>query len=379
MADIRRTNYYDSKFLVEKDFNDEQNYHMDMRRRHNRVLHTAGIATGLNVTQTLARQVSISAGTAIDVNGREVVLLDPKTFDLPTFPPGTTAVFLTIEYQDLPDPNDPDKTPGLTNKFRSTIETPKVDAKTTEPSPSGLPIALAKLKLDAISGNITAIDPLVRRKASAVIDPATLPPTGIASINGVSSPGGNIDLVAAAGKSITFAPDAANRRIAIGHNIIPAEIGALATSQYDLGRRDFASALFNQGNADGAERSLPVGFAPKVILCVGHVRGVLGNRTYGGPVSALVDNTQTLRQRGNGFFVMRIDDTNWFASSDLVTDGVCAITLQAGFPTPTQREIARIFISSIAAPNVVLKLSRATVGNPLNFEIKLELLCLGSL
>ena len=66
MAEIKRPNYFTSQFLVEKDFNDEQAYHLTTRRRHNRVAHTAGVADGLDVTRVSNTQVQIGAGTAID-------------------------------------------------------------------------------------------------------------------------------------------------------------------------------------------------------------------------------------------------------------------------------------------------------------------------
>ena len=80
MADIKRLNYFNSQFLVEKDFNDEQAYHLGMRRRHNRTLHTWGVADGgLSVTKTSdGKGVSIGLGMAIDRDGQEIVLLDAQ-------------------------------------------------------------------------------------------------------------------------------------------------------------------------------------------------------------------------------------------------------------------------------------------------------------
>ena len=46
MTNIKRLNYFDAQFLGETDFTDEQTYHLEMRRRHNRLLHSWGVADG---------------------------------------------------------------------------------------------------------------------------------------------------------------------------------------------------------------------------------------------------------------------------------------------------------------------------------------------
>ena len=104
MADlIKRLNYFTSQFLVDKDFLDEQAYHVDMRRRLNRGLHTWGVVEGLTVTAS-ASKATVAKGMAIDRDGREITLLDNADVDLSGLPDGT--IYITIEYQDVRDPND---------------------------------------------------------------------------------------------------------------------------------------------------------------------------------------------------------------------------------------------------------------------------------
>ena len=75
MADdvSKRMNYFDRQFLRATDFQVEQAYHLDRRRRHNRLLHTRGIAEGLIVTPSQVpgeeRAVRVSPGTAYDAQG----------------------------------------------------------------------------------------------------------------------------------------------------------------------------------------------------------------------------------------------------------------------------------------------------------------------
>jgi hypothetical protein len=109
---IKRLRYFDKQFLVEADFTDEQKYHLGMRRRHNRLLHTPGIAQGLEVQKTDAKKVKVTPGTALDSKGQEIVLFTDFSLDLSnatSYPPNST-VYITIEYQEEAiDPQPPEK------------------------------------------------------------------------------------------------------------------------------------------------------------------------------------------------------------------------------------------------------------------------------
>lgn len=81
MAEIKRTNFFQYQLLKEADFTDEQNYHISMRRLHNRHLHISGVAGGLEVSADGTGTVKISAGFGIDGKGREIVLPDDTQID----------------------------------------------------------------------------------------------------------------------------------------------------------------------------------------------------------------------------------------------------------------------------------------------------------
>lgn len=83
-TDIERLNYYEGEFLGAVDFAAEQEYHRDMRRRHNLGQHTWGIVTGLDLAQApnggmdgSAAEVDVylQPGMAVDGLGREIVVL----------------------------------------------------------------------------------------------------------------------------------------------------------------------------------------------------------------------------------------------------------------------------------------------------------------
>lgn len=84
---IERLRYYQRQFLGAEDFQAEQGYHRDMRRRHNLTHHTWGIVTGLRLLQVLKEgtadeyDVFVQPGVAIDGYGREIVALAPIKLD----------------------------------------------------------------------------------------------------------------------------------------------------------------------------------------------------------------------------------------------------------------------------------------------------------
>lgn len=167
MADIKRLNYFTNQFLVEKDFDDEQAYHIDMRRRHNRVYHSWGVTDGLEISKTGSRQVTVSPGTAINNKGEEIIVLDSASFNLTTAESDTT-VYLTIAYQEVFD--EADHYSGGVNNYTRTTERPKIESKTERPSDSddGSVILLAQIELDG-DGNINGVDNSVREIAGSKI------------------------------------------------------------------------------------------------------------------------------------------------------------------------------------------------------------------
>jgi hypothetical protein len=314
MAEVKRPNYFTSQFLVEKDFKDEQAYHVDLRRLHNQVLHSWGIATGLEVTKTGNKQVSVSPGTAIDQQGREIVLPNnpaPAPIDLASF--GANAdVFLTIVYREVFDQADRYQSGGVDN-FTRTTERPKLEATTTAPPTDGSVIPLAQVKLDA-SGDVSTIDLSLRKFASAAIAPGTIGldklaapvqsaiNASIISVDGVSNPKGNIDLVQT--NAITITPDDANNRITIGenhsartdnpHGTTAAQVGALpvagGTISGDLaldGNLNFTNLTGFFGGGTG-DNQIGLGSLPGKKITVFIKGGSTLPTVFGGQSSALM-------------------------------------------------------------------------------------------
>lgn len=314
MAEIKRPNYFTSQFLVEKDFNDEQAYHLGMRRRLNRVLHVGGVADGLTVTRVSANQVEIAPGTAVDKDGREIVLQDPKTHTLATVG-NNLDVYLTIAYGEFLDPADQYTQAGLDEYVRIT-ERPALQDGSAVPPADGSVIVLALIHLNgqgAIDSN-GSIDTTVRTPVSSRIAPGSIGTQQLAdgavtlaklaaavrpivSLDGVSNPGGNIDLVAQ--NAITLASDNTNKRITLGeshsartdnpHATTAAQVGALALSNYGFTHCQFATVAFTEADASGAIRTVntiapgtTTAFQAKFVWVIATYAVALGLRNMGG-------------------------------------------------------------------------------------------------
>ncbi len=231
---IKRLHYFDHQFLVEADFTGEQQYHLNMRRRLNRLLHTFGIGEGLEVAKSSNKTVTVRPGTAIDRSGQEMIVETDQVVDLSNtaqFSAGA-IVYITIAYSE--HTSDSVTATGVTGDTRST-ELPALAASTTVPSTDGSVVWLAKFSMDA-SGNVPGnINDLFDGGARQVVGPKG--ERAPSSINGVRNAGGNIDLVQA--NAVTIAPDPANNRIAIGeshsartdnpHATTAAQVGALVS------------------------------------------------------------------------------------------------------------------------------------------------------
>jgi hypothetical protein len=431
---IKRLHYFDHQFLIKEDFTDEQNYHKDMRRRLNRLMHTFGIAEGLVVTKLSNNAVRVSPGVAIDSSGRELIVLPPPEPPLPsqdvdlsnaTLFPANSIVFITIAYQE--QPSDEKTNAGVTGNTRVT-EQPVIQAVTAAPPTDGSVIRLATFQLEGsrnvpgiigaaidggvrqrvlTKGGIVSVDgvsspdgniDLVQGAGIIITSPtpgsitiAATATQGITSIENVSNPGGNIDLVNA--NAITIVPNDAANTITIGenhsartdnpHNTNPAQIGALAFTAYDLRQRAFATVTFTQANANGAPQTLGFTFQPRLVLVTGLIEANLGGRTYGGPISgfAVIDPSGTFTQRSSSFGMTRntaAAPMDWFCRTFVSTTTLFTTDITDNAAAPVQRESMSVAITSLTATGFVVTFTRTAIGAALtNFSITLHMLGLG--
>ena len=99
-----RPRYFFGQVIGVEDLEQEQLYHREKVRRHNRLLHGWGIVRGLEVragTQG-ARKVTISPGYALDRRGEEIVVQRSVAVDLSGQAAGTT-VYVAVRYDEQPE------------------------------------------------------------------------------------------------------------------------------------------------------------------------------------------------------------------------------------------------------------------------------------
>jgi hypothetical protein len=86
-----RNRYFTGKYMSDRDFTDEQMYHISRQRLHNRILHGWGVVCGLRVVRHPNAECRdwavVRAGIAIDCCGRELVLRQDTAIDLSEYLP----------------------------------------------------------------------------------------------------------------------------------------------------------------------------------------------------------------------------------------------------------------------------------------------------
>ncbi|HEX5734699.1 MAG TPA: hypothetical protein VF131_17845 [Blastocatellia bacterium] len=166
MADIKRPNYFTSQLLGEDDFREEQSYHLDMRRRHNRSLHTWGVVKGLEINKPSAssNQFSVSPGMAIDSEGREIVLLDESPpISLSAITPANPG-FIIISYSEVEAGEDKYSSGVLSGKYKRITERPKIEV-TLAAADDGSAVKLARVTVT--QAGLFTIDESARKLASS--------------------------------------------------------------------------------------------------------------------------------------------------------------------------------------------------------------------
>ncbi|HEV2381668.1 MAG TPA: hypothetical protein VG206_17985 [Terriglobia bacterium] len=167
---LKRLNYFNHQFLEEQDFKAEQSYHIERRRLHNRLLHSWGVAEGLEVRRKGDREIVVDPGAAYDREGREIVLAAPATHDVSPFTEHPT-LYVTLSYKEHSDKADFRSSGGVENYNRIT-EGAEISF-THEPLQDGSVIPLARVQLDDASRNIRHVQTDIpqRKRAGGLVSP----------------------------------------------------------------------------------------------------------------------------------------------------------------------------------------------------------------
>jgi hypothetical protein len=102
---LERPSFFPGERLAASDLDAVQRYHRTLRWLHNRAMHDWGVALGLAVSgERGEKTVRVTPGLAVDRAGREVLLAEPTTLQVPALA-GTAAgepvdLYLTASYLD---------------------------------------------------------------------------------------------------------------------------------------------------------------------------------------------------------------------------------------------------------------------------------------
>ena len=103
---LKRVNYYMGQLLTVEDFKQEQKYHIEKHRRHNRCLHGCGIVCGLEVSVE-ENMICVSPGFALDCMGNEICVYQAAKLRMPQ---RENATYAGIRYTERK--TDPVPLPG---------------------------------------------------------------------------------------------------------------------------------------------------------------------------------------------------------------------------------------------------------------------------
>jgi len=153
----QRPNYFAGQYLLEDDFQLDQDYHIDRQRWHHHLLHISGIAERLTVNKGESNLVvNVSEGSAIDSQGRQIILLDSAKVDLiksynssnATIPDGTYTLYIGYDQKKIDQ-----QTTGEENTSRRWQEEPEFKLSSAELT-DFIPLAKLTINSNAVSGNI---------------------------------------------------------------------------------------------------------------------------------------------------------------------------------------------------------------------------------
>ncbi len=299
----KRMNYFKGEFLDDKDFKDEQKYHIDMLKKHNENLHSWGIAKGLNVVLgTDRRSVIIESGMAIDAEGHQIIVdndREKKISDNII----ATELYLTISYHEN-SVDFIDNITGMEPQYTRIEEEPHIEFLEKSDFDTSLKLLLAKVILDN-NKTISKIDLSVRRHTgtegedfSIHFDPVKgHKHTGNAGDGPVISHS-NLDSVLAANTASTDTTENKHVSDALAkswqdhirtNSGNPHGTTAAQLSDY-LSKLFIGSVSFDESDGDGEKKSLTVGFVPRLVLISGGFYVELGGRMHGSTFSGFWAN-----------------------------------------------------------------------------------------
>jgi hypothetical protein len=121
LTSVKRPSFFSGQMLTATDLREEQYYHREKIKQHNRYLHGSGVVCGLWVVPAepaKPRTVVVKPGLALDAWGREIVVPEPIEFELSKQSSYADSVYLVLEYREHPT----DPVPGYNGPVNDSEE-----------------------------------------------------------------------------------------------------------------------------------------------------------------------------------------------------------------------------------------------------------------
>jgi hypothetical protein len=197
----------------------------------------------------------------------------------------------------------------------------------------------------------------------------------IASIDGVSNPGGNIDFVGQGGISIT--PDDAGNLIAFSTS--PAALGALPAGDYL--KRATSYLYFGTGDGNGAAKVVTCNFQPKYVWATAHITTVLGGyyHTVISPGFARIESTSSWSQSCHRTYVTRYAGAPYFSQyGSAGVNGIAAGYYYDNTQSPNPQNYFTFTISQVTSTGFTVTFERTNyTGSEAYFWMEIQLAILG--
>lgn len=97
---FKRARYFHGMLMTDRDFREEQIYHIEKRKLLNRMLHGWGVVCGFEINWEAGKSaLTIKPGMALDCHGNEILVCDPVEINLTSLPcPAKIPARGTLEY-----------------------------------------------------------------------------------------------------------------------------------------------------------------------------------------------------------------------------------------------------------------------------------------
>ncbi len=370
MPDIdKRLRYYNGQRLDEQDFTAEQEYHLDRQRRHNRQFHTYGIAEGLSVTAAIgAVSAIVSPGTAIDREGRAIVLTESRTVTFNSF---TGSVLVVISYSEQESDPDIEENEGNT-RWREQPDV-RVIAEAAAQA-ADVQIRLARLQV-AANGTVSQHDTTVRPSATAklttgIVDNAALANLAVDNAKLADNTINEIKLDAATRDKLTDALPRTGGGTINGNLIVAGNLNVIGLiNGFDSVRHYSFGIALSDNKLDTVTRVATPGFRARAITVSGAAHGTFnttgdGDFSYGAAISgiALIGPTGIVEyQVGNGPDITRLQTGNFMLLTNTQTDMIAYGRFTLKFGVNPYRDIEySVSVGSVTPTQLTFTVKRST-------------------